>query len=615
VDYNGQPLKISPPDDDGELLRILQSYLFEAKNAREGGMNPRDLKWQQNIDLYWNRYDFSRKAAWQAKEVMPEVPMYVDRFAAAMKDALDSGPFYTIIDPFDQEDDLADAIKRIMDVWLTMVGRNQLNTPLNFSSVFEEQMKLGALMAAASVVVWKDDVAGGRVAIENMDPRFIWLDPTYRGLYRIRRTEIDKHELVNMARMTDNRGNPIFDTAKINELMTNIVAKDLAARQQLTGQTLQITSTRTVITLDEYMATVVAADGRVLADNQLIVVANEQFIIRGPEDNPYWHGRDWMTYAPLVTAPLSVYGRSYMEDFGSVAKTFTELTNLILDAVHATSMKAHVVVPSMLLDPTQANTGVHPGKTFLLDDGFDPKSFAAALDMGSLDAGGVQIWQAMKTELSQASGINEIGLGQFAPNSRTSATEVNSTMQNSSALVRSVAQTAESRIVNPLLDLVWKTGFQHVSKKDARFANAAGVPLWNALMSRRKELIKSPITFQANGISAVIQKGQMLQAIMQLMQVIGQNQNLMAAFMQKIDINKLLGLLFRLSNVDITQMEPSAREQLMQNAVAPLQQAAQNAQGPGGQLPPPQGPGADQMGNVAQMMGVAAPGPGAGPPQ
>lgn len=613
MDYNGQPLKISPPADDGELLRILQGYLFEAKNAREGGMNPRDLKWQQNIDLYWNRYDFSKKAAWQAKEVMPEVPMYVDRFAAAMKDALDSGPFYTIIDPFDQEDDLADAIKRIMDVWLTQVGRNQLNTPLNFSSVFEEQMKMGALMAAASVVVWKDDVAGGRVAIENMDPRFIWLDPTYRGLYRIRRTEIDKHELVNMARMTDNHGKPIFDTQKINELMTNIVALDLARRQQLSGQTLQITSTRTVITLDEYMATVVAADGRVLADNQLIVVANEQFIIRGPEDNPYWHGRDWMTYAPLVTAPLSVYGRSYMEDFGSVAKTFTELTNLILDAVHATSMKAHVIVPSMLLDPTQANTGVHPGKTFMLDDGFDPKSFAAALDMGTLDSGGVQIWQAMKTELSQASGINEIGLGQFAPNSRTSATEVNSTMQNSSALVRSVAQTAESRIVNPLLDLVWKTGLQHVSKKDSRFANAAGLPLWGALMSRRKELIKSPITFQANGISAVIQKGQMLQAVMQLMQVIGQNQQLMAAFMQKIDINKLLALLFRLSNVDITQMEPSAREQLMQNAVGPLQQAQQNA-GPPGQTPP-QGPGADQMGNVAQMMGVAAPGPGAAPPQ
>lgn len=600
MDYNGSPIKPEiGPTDDLELLRILQGYFQEADNARKSGMNPRDQKWQQNIDLYWNRYDFSQKASWQAKEVMPEVPMYVDRFAAAMKDALDTGQFYTVVDPFDQENDLGEAIQRVMDVWLTMVGRNQVGTPLNYSSVFEEQMKLGALMTTASVTVWKNDVYGGRVAIENMDPRFVWLDPTYRNLYRIRRTEIDKHELMNMARMTDNKGDSLFDIGKINELMTGLLMEDLAKRESLTGAGQQITSTRQPIMLDEYIATVVSSEGKVLADQALIVVANNQFIVRGPEKNPYWHGRDWMTYAPLVTAPLSPYGRSYMEDFGSVAKTFTELTNLILDAVHATSMKAYVMVPNMLMNPAQANDGIHPGKTFFLDDGYDAKQFAAALDLGQLDAGGVQVWQSMKTELSQASGINEIGMGQFAPNSRTSATEVNSTMANSSALVRSVAQTAESRVVNPQLDLVWKTGLQHVDKKDGRFARAAGEQLWAALMGRRRELIKAPITFQANGISAVIQKGQMLQSVLQLLGVIAQNENLTMAFMQEIDVKKLLNLLFRLSNVDITKMQLSEREKLIAQAAAPLQQA--QAQAPGAAPTA----GASAMGPVAQMMGVA----------
>ncbi|HEY6019287.1 MAG TPA: hypothetical protein VIY48_05100, partial [Candidatus Paceibacterota bacterium] len=236
MDYSGSPIPtvVGNPDDQ-ELLRILQGYFREADEARKGGMNPRDDKWQQNIDLYWNRYDFSKKAKWQAREVMPEVPMYVDRFAAAMKDALDTGDFYTVVDPFDQENDMAQAVKRIMDVWLTMVGRNQVGTPLNYSSVFEEQMKLGALMTTASVTVWKNDVYGGRVAIENMDPRFIWLDPTYRNLYRIRRTEIDKHDLVNMATMMDNKGQPIFDIGKINELTTGLLMEDLAKRENLSG--------------------------------------------------------------------------------------------------------------------------------------------------------------------------------------------------------------------------------------------------------------------------------------------------------------------------------------------------------------------------------------------
>lgn len=600
MEYSGGPLAVErAAQDDQELLNILQGYFREADAARKGGMNPRDAKWQQNIDLYWNRYDFSQKASWQAKEVMPEVPMYVDRFAAAMKEALDTSDFYTVQDPFDQEQDLSDAIKRLMDIWLTMVGRNQVGTPLNYSSVFEEQMKLGALMTTASVVVWKNDVTMGRVAIENMDPRFVWLDPTYRNLYRIRRTEVDKAELVNMARMTDSAGNSIFDVAKINDLATGLILADLAKREQLTGSSQAITSTRQPIILDEYLATVIGADGKVLADNALIVVANDQYIIRGPEPNPYWHGRDWLVYAPLVTAPLSPYGSSYMENFGSVAKTFTELTNLILDAVHSTAMKAYVMVPSMLLNPAQATEGISPNKTFLLDDGYDAKSFADSLDLGSLDPGGVQVWQAMKTELSQASGINEIGMGQFAPNSRTSATEVNSTMSNSSALVRSVAQTAESRIVNPQLDLVWKTGLQHVNAKDPRFARAAGASLWTSLMSRRRELIKAPITFQATGISAVIQKGQMLQSILQLLGVIAQNQNLTAAFMQAIDVNKLLNLLFRLSNIDITKMQLSDREKLVQQAAQPLAQAQDQAGAPA------TGPGTAEMPIIAQQMGVA----------
>lgn len=101
----------------------------------------------------------------------------------------------------------------------------------------------------------------------------------------------------------------------------------------------------------------------------------------------------------------------------------------------------------------------------------------------------------------------------------------------------------------------------------------------------------------------------MLQSVMQLMQVIAQNQNLMAAFMQKVDMNRLLMLLFKLSNVDITQMEPSSREKLIQEVTNPMMQQQQAAMA----QPQQQGPGAQQMGNVAQMMGVAAPQAGAGP--
>lgn len=593
---------VTDPENDRstEIVQILQGYWQEADEARKNGLNRRDDTWEQNLNLYYNRYDFSDKADWQSQETMPEVPNYVDRFAAALKEAVvaSGDAFYTVVDPYDKENDLADAIKRMTDVWLSTLGRNQVGQVLGFPAVFEEQMKMGAITALSGAVLWKEDVEGGRVAFETVDPRFVWLDPTYRNLYRVRRTEIDRHELVSMAKMQTKSGKPIFRLPEMDALVQSVMIEDQQRREEMAGHGMQQSSTRVPITLDEYIATVVGRDGKVLAKDALMVVANDRYLIRGPEDNPYWHGKDWMVYAPLVTTPLSVYGRSYMEDFGSIAQTFTKLTNLILDAVQTSAIKAYVMVPGMLLNPEQVNSGISPNKTFLLEEGYRAEDFAKVIDSGELSPSAYQVWQALKTELSEAASINEIGMGQFAPNSRTSATEVNSTQQSSSAMIRSVAQTVETRFADPLLDLVWKTGLQKTKADDRRMVEAVGEQMWPALMGRRKELIKRNYTFQARGISQLIAKNQMLSSLLNLMQVIAGNPNLLAAFMAQIDINKLVTLLFRLSNVDITKMQLSEREKLIKSIAQPMQQAAEGSQ--------PSAPGMVAMGGAAQALGVGA---------
>lgn len=589
-------------DDKQKILNALISYRHEAEENRKGGLNPRDDKWAQNLDLYWGRHDFTKKANWQAKEIMPEVPSYVDRFAAALKEALVSLPqgFYTVTDPADTEGDLSRAIKRMTDIWLDQVGRNQVGQIISFSGVFEEQMKLGAIMAAASVTTWKNDIKGGRVAIETVDPQKIWLDHTYRNLYRIRRTEIDRHELKDLVNSKDSKGNSIFDLEALNNLVGQVRQADEVETQRLTGVGTQVISGRQPVTLDEYIATVIGADGTVLADRSLIVVANDRFIIRGPEPNPFWHGKDWLTYAPLVTAPLSPYGRSYMEDFGAIAKTFTDLTNLILDAVQTSSLKVWAVVPGMLLNSGQLADGVSPNKTFLLEDGFKTEDFMKAVDMGTLPPESIAVWKAMKQELSEAARLNEIGLGQFAPKGRTSATEINETQQSSSALIRSVAQTVETRYLDPQLDLVWKTGLQHVDASNAKMAQAVGPELWRALVDRRKELITRPVTFQARGISTVIQRGQMLKSLLGIMSVIGQNEILIKAFLQDVDINKLVRKLFELSNIDLHSIEISERERMVRSVTEQLG-AAQDATGGAGA---PSGGASRMVNGVSDALGV-----------
>lgn len=587
---------------DEQIVAMLEGYRVEAELNRKGGMNNRDDKWEENWNLYWGRYDMSKKAKWQAKMNLPEIPAFVDRYAAAVKEALVSSPdgFYTVVDPADKDQDLTASIKEMTDVWLSRCGRNQVGQLLDFTSVFEEQMKMGAIMACCSTVLWKEDGGHGRVAVETTDPRSYWMDHTFRNLYRIRRIEIDRHQLVNLAKMKDKKGEPLYNLPELSRLTTHLTAEMQTRAEQSSGHGQQTASQRVPIVLDEYLATVLDHQGHTVQENGLYVVANNQFLVRGPEKNPFWHGRDWTVYAPLVTTPLSVYGRSYMEDFGSVAKVFTELTNMILDAVHTSSLKAFAVVPDMLKNPNQVAEGLSPNKLFLLEDGVDAKTFAAALDLGSLPPEAIKVWEALKSELREGAGVNEIGLGQFAPKGRTSAAEVNATQESSSALIRSIAQTVEHRYLNPTLDLIWKTGIQHMHEDDSMLSRAAGEETFRALYLERKELIKLPITFQARGISTLIQRGTMLRALLALLQVIAQNEALMAAFLQEVDLEKLVKVLFELSNINLTKLQATEREKLMKQVAQPMQEMQEQASGR-----PTSNLGRSQMRDVAGAMGAA----------
>lgn len=582
-------------DKTQELLNILLAYKQEAEMNRQSGLNPRDDKWRQNLDLYHNRYDFSTKASWQSKNVMPEVPSFVDRFAGAMKEALTSGVFYSVENPYDTEHDLSQAIQSMTDVWLSTCGRNQVGTPLDFAAVFEEQIKLGAMTAMSGRVLWKKDVPGGRVAIETHDPRFVWLDHTDRALYRIARTELDLPDIARMVGMKDKKGRPLYDMNQMQALISSLT-EDQMAKRELSGHGEEVISNRQPIVFDEYLASAVDRSGNLVMDNQVAIVANDRFLVRGPEKNPFWHGRDWLCYTALIPVPLSPYGRTYMEDFGAIAKVFTDLTNLLLDAAYTSAMRAYVLVPDMLKNPEQAVSGVHPNKTFLLEDGYTAKDFAEALELGTLDAGAIQIWQSLKSELSDAAGMNEIGLGQLPDKTHIAATAVAGAQQSSSAILRSIAKTVETRFLDPMLDLVWKTGLQHAKLDDMRMAQAVGEDMYRALMQRRRELIRQPITFQARGISSLIKKSQKLQALLSVMQVIAQNEQLMMAFFQRVDLNKFIDLLFTLSDVDLSKVEISQRQQMIQSVAQPMMQAAQGGS--------PSAPAANQMNSLATSMGM-----------
>lgn len=578
---------------DSEIVQILEGYRTEAEYTRLSGPNSRDMTWLTNLDLYWNRFDFSEKAPWQAREVMPELPQYVDRFAAAMRTALmGSDYFFTVKVNNDDEKDMADVVRKVIMVQLKRCARSPSGHPIDFSNVFEELVKMASLMMFSCVISVKDEGKGHYVAVDPVDPYNIWLDPTGRGLYRIRRIEIDLHELMRMAEDTDVYGKAIYNRDAIMQCQAAAInALMRAEREKRTGTGQWVYSTRIPVVLHEYRATLITPLGDCIGENVLCVVANNDFLIRGPEKNPFWHMRDWVVTAPIITVPMSPYGKTYVENFASIARTFNELTNLILDGVFTSAMKAFVAVPSLLEDPSQIDEGVHPNVVFRALEGNMPADVLKEFSLGQLSPDAIQIWGSLKRELQEGAAFNEIALGQLAQHSRTSATEVGTAESNSNSFLKSIATNIETLFVEPLLDIFWKTTIQHLDRSDKEILDAVGEDWFNALLANKRQFCDLQVTFICRGISSLIQKGQKLQQLMQYLQVIGSNQILAQAFLQEVSPDKLNNYIADLLDIDRQEINMSDREKQIKQIEMQSQQAAAAAQGAvPGQAPTPGGP-------------------------
>ena len=569
-----------PTLDDSQIVQILEGYRQEAEYARLAGPNSRDLTWLQHLDLYWNRYDMSRKAPWQAREILPEFPQYVDRFAAAMRMALVAQPnFFDITVDSDEEGDVARNIRKFMNVLLRRIGRTPSGQPCDFSSVFEEAIKMGALALPIAGVTYKDDGEAGYTAIDLEDPYNYWFDPTGRNLYRIRRVEMDLHELRALMDVNDSNGDPVFNHDALNSCYESVNSLMTFEREKRTGTGQWVQGNRRPVILHEYYCTLIDSQGYCHGTNVLCVVANNTHLIRGPEKNPFWHNRDWFVAAPIITVPMAPYGRSYAENFASVTKTFNEMTNLILDGIFCSAMKVFTVVPGYLEDPQQLEDGIYPNAMFRMIEGVGkPEEFLSAIDMGTLDQNAIGIWQMLKKELQEGAAFNDMTLGNSAPKGRTSATEINTVDTNATSYMRSIANNIETQFLEPLLDLIWKTAVQHLNKNDKEIEQAVGQDWFATFLAMKKKFAEYKVTFVCRGITDLLARKQKLQEWLQFLQVANQNPQFSQIMLQRYSPDKLFDYTAMLMDIDVDQLEMTPREQQMQQIQQAQAQQTQQQQ-------------------------------------
>lgn len=580
--------------DEVQLLQLLSTYWREAKEGRESGPQSRDETWNANWDAYWNNYDMSAKAEWQSREKLPEVPNFVDRLVASVKQAVQFDSWFQVSDLQDRDGDLTANLTNFVKVLLAHCGRNIAGQPIGFPHPFAQCTKAGAMSMLVASVTWKD----GNLLIEPVDARECYWDPTGRGLYRIRRTEIDYHELDSMKDEKAPDGSPLWDREKIEQLQHH-VDEELKADKRRSGSSDQgkVVSPRKPITLDEYLCTIIGSDGRVVAKNQLVVRANETHIIRGPEDNPFWHEMDWLVAAPMVSVPFSVYGRTYVENFRPLAATFVEFTNLLLDGAFASAVPAMMVWLEALKNANDVEDGVHPGATYVADEEWEPGAeFVKKVDMGEPTAAAFQTWSALKGELREGAMQSEIEAGQLPEKTHIAATGIARAGASSQAMSASMAADVEEQFLDVILLLAFFTGLQFFdADENGELAAQMGEEVAQMISGKRQEFRKRKLRFKAGGLTTLVERGRKLQQLIQALQTISANPLLARAYLAKYSLTKLVDQILLATGVDPATLEATEEEKL-QELARRLEEAQAGGAGGGGS--PPRTPSADPAGAV-----------------
>lgn len=568
---------------DQDIIQLLNEYFDEAENARETGYEPRHDVWEQNLHAFWMRKDFPNKMDWQSREKSSFVPNFVERFAATHREALTYNPSWLEVkDRDDPTGELSRFATRLTRLALDFAGTNNSGQPVPFEHDFGNMVLTGALMKMCAAVQY--DHRLGRCVVEQVDPRQCYLDPSGRGLYRVRWWEVDKETLLRQAELLDENGEPFYDREAIEGLVAQREMDNVTNREESSGAGQMLTSSRTPILIKEWLVDLIDTRGgrsgsKIVRERQLVVTANDHTIIRGPEKNPWWHGKDWIVCHPVLQAPLkAVDGRTYVELFRYAVETHENVTNRILDSVSTSSMNAFEVNPDLLDDPDALTGGIAPNQTVLRDPDAPPGERAVnPIEMGRpLSADIMNVWRETRREAQEAGAQSDISLGQ-ASRGETTATEVVESKAGQSSLNNSISIDIDMGFLGPIAELTYYCALQHVNERSLGIWAALSAEDQAMLKSRRVEFRARPIWVRATGLTNAVQRSRRMRGLLGALNVVGGNPQLLAEFQKEYSMAKVVQVVLEDFGVPIEKIKLSHEEKFRIQDALRQQQAKSGA--------------------------------------
>jgi hypothetical protein len=497
------------------------------------------------------------------------------------------------------------------DLW----GPN--NNPEMFSNVVSDAVKVallkslmifkvhGGMMTRRKFEFERSDTEGPRVKsnetkewhlrVDLVRIEDYYPDPTGAGLYEIHRVERDYHEVMAMAE------EGIYDKRVVELLAgtshTRPEDEELSEADRNQGETVSPGFRKRVL-LDEFWGTILDLDGRIVHRNVVATVANERYLVRKPEPNPFWHQESPFVVAPLIRVPHSVFHKALYDHASDLNLAINEMFNLMLDGGMAAVWGIKQIRLEDLEDPSQVEGGIKQGVTLAVKQTLPHNAkVLETISEGDVPKDAMAVFEFLNREFTSAAMTNELKLGALPPK-QVLATEVLEASQSQNLMLDGMIADVEVGGIAQVLRKAFLCILQNADDiPEVAFTSAVNKKVALAIMRAEPEerfaLFAGRCQFRVNGLSATMTRALDFQKVMGLLQAVSTQPLLLQAFMKKFSPDRTLEHLIKTLNINPENIEKTVEEQTAaaqaqevartQGAAGLIDQGPQNSEGgPGG---------------------------------
>ncbi len=502
---------------------------------------PMEDIWDECWDLYNGDYDWSMKEPWQSQTSVPKIRGVVDTATASFRRSLvRMKRFYHIESETRLGVEKGFYTMNLLDYWYEQIG---------FVEEFSAGLKAGLITSTIAFKVWWDWVTDsqphweeklikepitqlgikvgdrmvpvqvvskkprtkGVLGLKAIDPYRLWLGPS--DSFKIEKATVDFSYLEALQK----RGVYTKDAVdRLYQRSQDRIDKDKERRRKEEGYPAHSRFNRE-IDIYHFWGDLYDENGRVVARNVHYTVGDKDVLLRKPQINPLFHGKDPYVVGTPYVVPFSTYNRGIVQDVRGIARQITELSNLITDGAQFDAMSAFEGDVDLISNPKALDKGLYPG-IFVPTKGFENpsnKQVIRQITTGKIPQLALQVRQMLDQEVQLSSSVTNALRGQQI--GADTLGEFQSITASANASLDDAARTVEETVMDELLEKSIATVYQYnddytLPRLTENFEQTSMAMLEMSPEERYATMVGG-YQFHARGVSIMMDKAQDLKQI------------------------------------------------------------------------------------------------------